>query len=768
MAPRTCNTAGAAPACVAAGQPTDAKVTVAITPSDATSTAVVAAFPETATKPLFDVWLRKSIPFTPTATSVTLTLTQPNAASSQDFGLDNLVVEALPCATGVNLELLVNSQTGTSTTDPALSLTSQDAVRVEVSKGLTHTVNDGATFIDADGGAPIGACTGAGTPTAPDLTLPRGALLYTFDDVKYFKLPQPAVTERPFTIRGPSSTPTSLKFIINDCSDERTANPGKNNFGSVTVLIRSLPTVSCENVLGGCTVQQAVFDGKAPLLIALMSGGESMVVTTTGVWGVSSASPPVLGTFDADGFQGVLPVGTCTPPLPSAKFGALIGSFDGFGVGSHPFLIGKGPTTVKNFGCQGTLQVASNDCFTGDNYGGLTLSFCSHQQALTTFNTDPGVCTRSLTFNTPVVTDKCPGSTFLNAPPSPFGVGGTFEVFQATDDQNEFAQCYVGFTVVDNEAPKFTLCPSNIVVNAAVGVCNAVVGVAQGYNTPTATDNCGATVVVNLTPTFGVGASFPVGTTPVTWEATAGGLKTQCTFTVKVVDNQKPTITCAAPAQSFCTGSVQALSGFSTINDNCAATPTVVSPVGFNGLVPSGTVSVTLGAKDVAGNVADVPCTFSLTGIAENGGCGGTDKCIATQCVSGCIAGVDLTGCTTPGDNFAYQYGVGKKACTKIIRDPADFRNVIIGNVGGWTTTVADGNEAILDTFVGKFKMTSTGFPATVRTFTQVSGGTKSIELKTPVAVTPTSVCSMKFNGSDRKRAVGSLVLGGGASFPII
>ena len=97
------------------------------------------------------------------------------------------------------------------------------------------------------------------------------------------------------------------------------------------------------------------------------------------------------------------------------------------------------------------------------------------------------------------------------------------------------------FNVVDATNPAIS-CPTNITVNNTPGTCGATVT----YTSPVGADNCsGATT----TQTAGLasGSIFPLGTTTNTFEVTdAAGLKTSCSFTVTVVDNQAPAISCPA------------------------------------------------------------------------------------------------------------------------------------------------------------------------------------------------------------------------------
>jgi hypothetical protein len=98
-------------------------------------------------------------------------------------------------------------------------------------------------------------------------------------------------------------------------------------------------------------------------------------------------------------------------------------------------------------------------------------------------------------------------------------------------------------------------------VNAAPGQCGANVTLP----TPTTTGLCGP---VTLTPASG--SFFPVGTTTVTATTAAGP---SCTFTVTVVDNTPPTITCPAPITVNNTpGLCSAVVNYPlpTASDNCA------------------------------------------------------------------------------------------------------------------------------------------------------------------------------------------------------
>jgi hypothetical protein len=214
-------------------------------------------------------------------------------------------------------------------------------------------------------------------------------------------------------------------------------------------------------------------------------------------------------------------------------------------------------------------------------------------------------------------------------------------------------------------------CPANITVNAVPGQCNSNVTF-----TVTATDVCAVASLVSVPPS---GFGFPVGTTTVTSTARdSSGNSSQCTFTVTVVDNQPPVLTCPANITANAVpGTCGSNVTFSvTATDNCGVTNVVsMPPSGFAFQV--GTTTVTSTARDSSGNSSQ--CTFNVTVVdnqppvltcpanitvnAVPGTCGSnvtfsvtaTDNCAVTNMVS------------LPPSGFAFQ--VGTTTVTNTARD---------------------------------------------------------------------------------------------------
>ncbi len=166
-------------------------------------------------------------------------------------------------------------------------------------------------------------------------------------------------------------------------------------------------------------------------------------------------------------------------------------------------------------------------------------------------NTDPGVCTAaSSSLTPPPYTDNCTtGLTVTNNAPTNLPVGTTVVTWTVTDAAGNDDQCFVTVNVVDNEDPTIT-CPGPITVNANINGCQAT-GISMG--TPTTSDNC----MSGLSTSNDAPASFPMGTTTVTWTVTdAAGNTATCTQDVTVVSGTTVTGTASDATCGESNGSI--------------------------------------------------------------------------------------------------------------------------------------------------------------------------------------------------------------------
>lgn len=238
-------------------------------------------------------------------------------------------------------------------------------------------------------------------------------------------------------------------------------------------------------------------------------------------------------------------------------------------------------------------------------------------------------------------------------PVSTFPIGTNTVTLTATDGCGNPTTKVINIVVTDNQAPVF----QNAYAAAPAGRCGAV------YTLPNTTNNCdqlftwtrpvaadvfdcgtktvtesisNATVqaFVNLINPFGafppvapnVIAQFPVGETTVTYTATQGANVSTCSFIVKILDTQAPSITCPGNQNlSISTACAAAATVPSyppaSVTDNCPNNVTVTQTPAAGTLVSSivpvvagNTFAVTLKATDnFPNNLMSAPCSFTIT-----------------------------------------------------------------------------------------------------------------------------------------------------------
>ncbi|WP_422104225.1 HYR domain-containing protein [Winogradskyella sp.] len=125
--------------------------------------------------------------------------------------------------------------------------------------------------------------------------------------------------------------------------------------------------------------------------------------------------------------------------------------------------------------------------------------------------------------------------------------------------------------------PTFSNCPADI---TATGSCNPTVS----YTPPTAQDASGQSLTVTRTLGPANGSTFPPGDTIVEFSATDASCNTStCRFTVTVVDDTAPTISCPADITSTSsTGAAVPVAYAPTFSDNCGFRAVPTSVPGFS------------------------------------------------------------------------------------------------------------------------------------------------------------------------------------------
>ncbi|MDX2302057.1 MAG: DUF4082 domain-containing protein [Microscillaceae bacterium] len=289
--------------------------------------------------------------------------------------------------------------------------------------------------------------------------------------------------------------------------------------------------------------------------------------------------------------------------------------------------------STDNCGIAGlSLSVSSFNCSNlGENIVTLTITDISGNtascQAVVTVvdNTDPvpnpddliqvtGECSASVT--APTATDNCAGTiTGTTTDPIEYTEEGTYIITWTFDDGNGNTTTATQNVIVDDLTPPQIICPSNLSSTVPFSETGKVIT----YPEPTFSDNCPG---ANIQRTAGLasGATFPLGTTTITYLVTdAAGKTATCSFTVSITENADNT----PPLISNCPANISVNNDLAecaadvswtapTANDNSGSV-TLTSNFAPGTSFPVGTSTVTYTATDAAGNQAT--CSFTVTVI---------------------------------------------------------------------------------------------------------------------------------------------------------
>jgi len=303
---------------------------------------------------------------------------------------------------------------------------------------------------------------------------------------------------------------------------------------------------------------------------------------------VTVLNNPVTPTITASGATSVCPGGSVV------LFASNGANYQWSNGPQTPFIVAtqSGDYSVTVIGANGCSAVSAPvTVFIGDN----TLPLITAPLNVTV-TPNLGCEAIGVALGTPVTSDNCSVASVTNDAPAIYPIGTTTVTWTVTDASGNTATATQLVTVVDQTAPVATA-PANITV-AANNFCEAT-GVDLG--TPNATDNC----TNNLTITNNAPATYPLGSTTVTWTITdAAGNVTTVDQTVTVVDETAPVVLLAATsvildANGSATITFQDLDNGST--DNCGIASAVLSQSDFDcSNVGTNIVSVTV--TDNSGN----------------------------------------------------------------------------------------------------------------------------------------------------------------------
>ena len=263
--------------------------------------------------------------------------------------------------------------------------------------------------------------------------------------------------------------------------------------------------------------------------------------------------------------------------------------------------------------------------------------------AALTAQTDAGDCTYAYapTLTAATATDNCSAFGALSityrvmgpdnsiSTPQANGTSYNFVVgisqveYTVIDAAGNVSTCVQQVTITEDELPVIT-CPTIAPSYAnTIGECGYVVNGTEFD--ATATDNCTGVTVTHNYGAWGdenslAGATFPVGTTTVTWTATdAAGNVTSCTITILVNDTEAPSFVNCPEDVTFTVGLFSddcesgAIWATPIATDNCGVTVTQTGGPAQDSILAVGLYEIEYTATDDAGNA--VTCTFNINVI---------------------------------------------------------------------------------------------------------------------------------------------------------
>ena len=330
--------------------------------------------------------------------------------------------------------------------------------------------------------------------------------------------------------------------------------------------------------------------------------------TASAVAQINVLNNPVTPTITASGATSVCPGGSVV------LFASNAANYQWSNGPQTPFIVAtqSGAYTVTATGLNGCSATSLPvNVFIGDNTAPVITAPLN-----VTVTPNLGCEAIGVTLGTPVTSDNCSVASVTNDAPAIFPIGTTTVTWTVTDGSGNVTTATQLVTVVDQTAPT-AFAPANVTVSSN-NFCEAT-GVDLGM--PIATDNC----TNNLTITNNAPATYPLGTTTVTWTITdAAGNVTTVDQTVTVVDETAPVVLLANTSVILDANGYAAV-GFEDLDngsyDNCGIASVVISQSEFDcSNVGNNLVSVTI--TDNNGNQSSAQVMIT---VVASDACGGSN-----------------------------------------------------------------------------------------------------------------------------------------------
>lgn len=441
---------------------------------------------------------------------------------------------------------------------------------------------------------------GAASSNPRDFTRVGGRMFFSADDgtndreLWGLALPGVADTTPPqvscpadLAAEATSATGGPVSFLLT-ATDDQSATPvtasspaSGASFPMGVTTVNVTATDDAGNV-GRCSFRVTVADRKAPRLTcpasfqAEATGAQGANVTYAAATASDEVSPNLVVTYSqASGTRFALGATTVT-----ASAGDAAGN-----LGSCTFTVTVADTRAPRVTCPVNVVAEAT---------GPTGAVVAYPAA---------TATDDVTASSTLAPSAAPGSTFA--------LGVTKVGVAATDAAGNKGSCSFTVTVRDTTAPAIT-CPDSMTV-----VSDSTTGLRVTYPAPTATDLVTAGPTVASTPASG--SLFPSGTTDVHASATdAAGNVSTCVFHVVVSrtpDVTAPVVTCPDDVGAEATGPGGARVRYDqpTATDDRTARPRLSYSASSGAMFPLGLTTVTVTARDDAGNTSSCSVRVSVT-----------------------------------------------------------------------------------------------------------------------------------------------------------
>lgn len=475
--------------------------------------------------------------------SAVATWTAPNAT-------DNCTLSSFVCSHASGSSFPTGTTTVTYTATDAFSNVATASFTVTVNDNTAPVISGTPTTITVNVAA--GTCAQIVTWTAPTATdnCSLSSLIGSHTSGSSFPVGTTVVTYTATDASSNVSTSTFNVVVVDNINPAITGTPSNITLNASSSSCGATATWTAPTASDNCAI--ATFTGSHTSGSTFPIGTTTVTYTATDVNSNTSTSsftvtvndvtnPTITGT--PSNITTNATAGSCSATVswtaPTASDNCSVSSFTASNSPGSSFPVGTTTVTYTATDASGNSSATSFTVTVVDAQNPTFSSFPTNQTVTVT----PGTCAKVATWTNPTAADNCGVSsvTSTHTSGSSFPTGVTTVTYTVTDINGNVHTQSFNITVVDNEAPVMSGCPTTQTV------CE---GTTVTFPTPTATDNCSGVTVTQIAG-LPSGSTFPVGTTLCTFRATdASGNITNCNFNIIV--NAGPTVSFSYPTSITC------------------------------------------------------------------------------------------------------------------------------------------------------------------------------------------------------------------------